>query len=89
MCNRLDWKIDILLDQAPSKPIYKNFAKLIEGLGGRVIYPPTSISYSNHTVIFQKGDSINFEKIINFRDCIMYAMETNLYDLIIFIEIKR
>ena len=83
MCNRLDWKIDILLDQAPSKPIYKNFAKLIEGLGGRVIYPPTSISYSNHTVIFQKGDSINFEKIINFRDCIMYAMETNLYDLII------
>jgi hypothetical protein len=83
MCGRIGWKVDILLDKKPEDKVREKFTKLIESLGGRVVYTKTSISYGKHNAIFQKGDSINFERIINFRNCIMDAMETNLYDLIL------
>ena len=36
MCNRIGWKVDILLDKSPRND---NFKQLITDLGGNVRYP--------------------------------------------------
>jgi hypothetical protein len=83
MCGRLNWKVDIILDKKPEDKVRKKFTELLKALGGRPMYPKTSISYGRHNAIFQKGDSINFERIINFRNSLMDALETNIYDLVL------
>ena len=80
MCGRLNWKVDVLLDKSPRD---KNFTKLIESLNGNVLWPLEPLSYSNHTATFAFSDTINFEKIINFRTVILEAFEENIYDMII------
>lgn len=79
MADRLDWKVDLILDKSPTNPM----SKVLEDLGANIIVPPSSISYSGHTGTFAFSDSINFEKIINFRNALMEAFHTNLYDMII------
>ena len=80
MCNRLNWKVDILLDKAPRD---KDFTKLIEDLNANVLWPLEPLSYANHTATFAFSDTINFEKIINFRTVILEAFEENIYDMIV------
>lgn len=80
MCGRLNWKIDILLDKAPRD---KDFCKLIEELGANVLWPLEPMSYADHTATFAFSDTINFEKIINFRKVILEAFEENIYDMIV------
>jgi glycosyltransferase involved in cell wall biosynthesis len=79
MANRLRWKVDIIMDKPPTG----GFSSIIEGFGALLTYPVTSNPYSEHTGIFAFSDSINFEKIINFRRALMYALSKNLYDMII------
>lgn len=80
MANTLNWKVDLILD----KPSTNNtMYDLITSLGGNIISNKTPVSYSNHTGTFAFSDSINFEKIINFRNSLMYAFHTNLYDMVI------
>lgn len=80
MANSLNWKVDILLDQ---KPTNKDFVKLFESIGARLVFPKKPIAYSDHAAIFMHGDSVNLEKITNFRNVIMQAFESNLYDLVL------
>lgn len=80
LCQRLNWKIDILLDKAPRD---KDFCKLIEDIGANVLWPLEPLSYANHTATFAFSDTINFEKIINFRTIILEAFEENIYDMIV------
>jgi glycosyltransferase involved in cell wall biosynthesis len=80
MCKRLNWKVDILLDKAPRD---KDFCKLIEEFGANVLWPLEPLSYADHTATFAFSDTINFEKIINFRTVILEAFEENIYDMIV------
>jgi glycosyltransferase involved in cell wall biosynthesis len=80
MCQRLNWKVDILLDKAPNN---KSFNELIESLGANVLWPLEPLRYNDHTATFAFSDTINFEKIINFRKVIVEAFEENIYDMIV------
>ena len=79
MCERIGWKVDIVLDKAPTN----DFSKLIKELGANIIHPDEPLRYTDHTVTFAFTDTINFEKIINFRKAILKGFETNLYDMIV------
>ncbi len=79
MSSRLGWKVDIIMDKAPTG----GFSSIVESFGATLIYPNTSNSYSEHTGTFAFNDSVNFEKIINFRRALMHAMSMNLYDMIV------
>jgi len=79
MCGRLNWKIDIILDKVPTG----TFDDIIKNAGANIIVPDTPLRYSNHTATFAFSDTINFEKIINFRQAILKAFETNIYDMIV------
>ena len=79
MANKIDWKVDIITD----KPTTNEFAKLVELLGANLIAPKNALSYKNHTGTFAFTDSINFEKMINFRDAVMNAFHNNIYDMVV------
>jgi glycosyltransferase involved in cell wall biosynthesis len=79
MCQRIGWKVDIVLDKSPTN----DFSELIKGLGANIIYPNEPLRYTDHTATFAFTDTINFEKIINFRKAILKGFETNLYDMIV------
>ena len=79
MCGRLNWKVDIILDKAPTG----TFDKVIESAGANLIWPLEPLKYSDHTATFAFSDTINFEKIINFRKALLEAFETNVYDMIV------
>ena len=79
MCDRINWKVDIILDKAPTG----TFDKVIENAGANIIWPLEPLKYSDHTATFAFSDTINFEKIINFRKAILKAFETNIYDMIV------
>lgn len=72
MCNRLNWKVDIILDKAPNNDKFK---ELIESAGANTIWPLEPLRYSNHTATFAFSDTINFEKIINFRTSLLEALD--------------
>jgi glycosyltransferase involved in cell wall biosynthesis len=80
MCGRINWKVDILLDKSPNNDEFKT---LIESLGGNVLWPLEPLRYTNHVGTFAFSDTINFEKIINFRQIIVEAFEENIYDMIV------
>jgi len=79
MCQRINWKVDIILDKAPTN----DFSKLIESLGANIISPKEPLKYSDHTATFAFSDTINFEKIVNFRKSILQGFETNIYDMLV------
>lgn len=79
MCSRVNWKVDIILDKAPTN----NFILLVKSLGANLIYPEDPLRYSEHVSTFSFSDSINFEKIANFRKSLVKALSKNLYDLMI------
>lgn len=79
MCGRLNWKVDIILDKQPTG----TFNEVIESAGANIVYPDEPLKYSDHTATFAFSDTINFEKIINFRKAILKAFETNVYDMIV------
>ena len=79
MCGRIGWKVDIILDKAPTN----EFSTLIKKLGANIVYPKDVLPYSDHAATFVFSDTINFEKIINFRKSILRAFETNIYDMLV------
>ena len=79
MCQRIGWKVDIILDKSPTNA----FSKLIKDLGANIIYPNEAIRYTDHVATFSFSDTVNFEKITNFRKAIVKAFETNIYDMIV------
>jgi hypothetical protein len=79
MCDRIGWKVDILLDKAPTG----TFDQVIKTAGANIVYPDEALKYSDHTATFAFSDTINFEKIINFRKSLLKAFETNIYDMVV------
>lgn len=79
LCQRINWKVDIILDKSPTN----DFSEVVKGLGANIIYPTEPLKYTDHTATFAFSDTINFEKIVNFRKSILHAFETNIYDMIV------
>ena len=79
MCDRINWKIDIILDKEPTG----TFDEIIKSKGANIIHPTDPLRYSEHTATFAFSDTINFEKIINFRKSLLHAFESNIYDMIV------
>jgi glycosyltransferase involved in cell wall biosynthesis len=70
-------KVDIITDK---KPQDNDFVK---SLNTNIIYPKESYGYTDHSAIFMYGDSYCYERMANFRNAIIRALETNLYDAFI------
>lgn len=79
MASNLNWKVDIIVDKKPTG----DFQTVLETAGANFIYPKNPLRYTEHTATFAYSDTINFEKIVNFRNAIHHAFETNLYDMIV------
>ena len=79
MAVKLGWKVDIIMDKPSTSPM----SKVVEDMGANILPCQNPISYSGHTGTFAFSDSINFEKIINFRNAIMQAFHNNIYDMIV------
>ncbi len=79
MADRINWKVDIILDKSPTG----NFNEVIQNAGANIISPKEPLRYNDHTATFAFSDTINFEKIINFRRALLEAFEGNIYDMIV------
>lgn len=79
MCGRIDWKVDIILDKSPTG----TFDEVVKAGGANIVWPLEPLKYSDHTATFAFSDTINFEKIINFRKALLEAFEENVYDMIV------
>ena len=72
MTEGINWKVDMILDK---KPRHDNFVEIIERAGANIIYPKQTISYGHHTNFFKNGDTLNSDKISNFRNAIIEALQ--------------
>ncbi len=70
-------KVDIITDKKPQDSIF------VKSLNTNIIYPEESYGYTNHSAIFMYGDSYCYERMANFRNSIIRALSTNLYDALI------
>lgn len=84
LCNLMDEhniKVDIITDKDPHD---MEFAKSITPY---VITPnlnkKNNLTYSEHQKIFSHGDSFCYERLANFRNAIIRAMSSNMYDAFI------
>lgn len=78
IANPNDIFVDFILDKKPSKDFVEKL-----NFKGSIYYPDTPLSYSGHTSTFAFGESINWEKHINFRNAMMKAFNHSIYDCII------
>lgn len=79
MCSRIGWKVDIILDKSPTG----TFDEIVKNAGANLVWPLEPLKYTDHTATFAFSDTINFEKIINFRKSLLKAFEENIYDMIV------
>jgi glycosyltransferase involved in cell wall biosynthesis len=70
-------KVDIITDKEPRDNDF------IKSLKANIIAPLESLPYTNHSNIFMYGDTFCYERMANFRNAIVEALEHNLYDALI------
>jgi glycosyltransferase involved in cell wall biosynthesis len=67
-------KVDIITDKEPKDNDF------VKSLKANIIYPTESLPYTTHSGIFMYGDTFCYERMANFRNSIIKALEHNLYD---------
>jgi len=67
-------KVDIITDKEPKDN------EFVKSLKANIIYPKESLAYTTHSGIFMYGDTFCYERMANFRNSIIKALEHNLYD---------
>ena len=67
-------KVDIITDKAPKDNEFVNSLK------ANIISPDESLAYTTHSGIFMYGDTFCYERMANFRNSIIKALSSNLYD---------
>lgn len=67
-------KVDIITDKEPKD------SDFVKSLKANIIAPLESLPYTTHSNIFMYGDSFCYERMVNFRNAIIKALEHNLYD---------
>lgn len=70
-------KVDIITDKEPKDNDF------VKSLKANIIAPLESLPYTNHSNIFMYGDTFCYERMANFRNAIVEALEHNLYDALI------
>lgn len=70
-------KVDIITDKEPKDNDF------VKSLKANVIAPLQSLPYTEHSNIFMYGDTFCYERMANFRNAIVEALEHNLYDALI------
>ncbi|UTS52035.1 hypothetical protein [Synechococcus phage BUCT-ZZ01] len=80
MANSLGWVVDMILDKAPNR---SDFTEYMESICGNIEYPANPLTYSKQQLIHAFTESYNLEKMANFRDSMMKALQSNLYDMIV------
>lgn len=70
-------KVDIITDKEPKDN------EFVKSLKANVIAPTESLPYTTHSNIFMYGDTFCYERMANFRNAIVKALEHNLYDTLI------
>lgn len=72
-----DIKVDIITDKQPKDN------EFVSTLKANIISPTDSLPYTDHSAIFMYGDTFCYERMANFRNAIIEALEHNLYDAFI------
>ena len=67
-------KVDIITDKQPQDSDFVNSLK------ANIIAPLEPLKYTDHSNIFMYGDTFCYERMANFRNAIVEALEHNLYD---------
>jgi len=67
-------KVDIITDKEPQN------TEFVKTLKANIIAPLESLKYTDHSNIFMYGDTFCYERMANFRNAIVEALEHNLYD---------
>lgn len=70
-------KVDIITDKEPKDN------EFVKSLQANIIYPKESLPYTVHSGIFMYGDTFCYERMANFRNSIIEALEHNIYDAFI------
>ena len=70
-------KVDIITDKEPQD------SEFIKSLKANIISPLESLRYTDHSSIFMYGDTFCYERMANFRNAIVEALEHNIYDALI------
>jgi glycosyltransferase involved in cell wall biosynthesis len=70
-------KVDIITDKEPH---HNDF---IKSLKTKIISPDETLTYTKHSNIFMYGDTFCYERMANFRNSIIKALSSNLYDAFI------
>ena len=70
-------KVDIITDKEPQDN------EFVKSLKANIIAPNESLRYTDHSNIFMYGDTFCYERMANFRNSIIKALEQNLYDAFI------
>ena len=70
-------KVDIITDKEPQD------SEFVKSLKANVIAPLDPLRYTDHSNIFMYGDTFCYERMANFRNAIVEALEHNLYDTLI------
>jgi glycosyltransferase involved in cell wall biosynthesis len=67
-------KVDIITDKEPSD------SDFVKSITNNVIRPDETLAYTKHSNIFMYGDTFCYERMANFRNSIIKALSSNLYD---------
>jgi hypothetical protein len=70
-------KVDIITDKEPQDN------EFVKSLKANVIAPLEPLKYTDHSNIFMYGDTFCYERMANFRNAIVEALEHNLYDIFV------
>ena len=70
-------KVDIITDKLPQGN------EFIKSIPANIIAPTESLRYTEHSNIFMYGDTFCYERMANFRNSIIKALSSNLYDALI------
>ena len=67
-------KVDIITDKEPAN------SEFVKVLNTNVITPDDPYKYTSHSSTFMYGDTFCYERMANFRNAIMKALGSNIYD---------
>jgi len=70
-------KVDIITDKKPQD------SDFVKSLKANVLSPLQSLRYTDHSDIFMYGDTFCYERMANFRNSIIEALEHNIYDALV------
>jgi len=74
LMDKYNIKVDIITDKQPQD------SEFVKSLKANIISPDETLSYTKHSNIFMYGDTFCYERMANFRNAIVKALSSNLYD---------